>query len=431
MRKVERYKVGGVVLLFFATATVSAFAQTFNTGANVDRTGESHSSEPAPTGFRVIHEFGGIPDGAFPWGGTLIHDAEGNIYGTTSSGGQTGGSGNGSCLNGCGTVFKLNGAGAETVLYRFGRVPDGNFPISGVVRDGAGNLYGTTYWGGTDTTAGTVYKVTEAGAETVLYSFQGGTDGLQPQSTLLLDSTRSLYGTTLDTVFELAEGGQKTLHVFTGPPDGNYAMAGLIQDATGNFYGTTQTGGTTGCGGVGCGTVFKVDPQGNETILYSFTGGNDGANPLFGDLARDSEGNLYGTTSTGGLQGNCLALGCGTVFKLSPDGVLTVLHSFTGEADGDLSQSGVVFDEAGNLYGTASSGGDLSCNPPDGCGVVYKIDRSGNFSVLHHFEGTDGWNPVQGVMLYGGNLYGTTFYGGAYGYGVIYRLSSAAVRPRK
>lgn len=377
--------------------------------------------------FKVLYAFKGSPDGAAPWtGGPLIRDTAGNLYGATINGGD---SGNGTCTAGCGTVFKLDPRGHETILYRFQQAPpDGNFPALGVTRDADGNLYGTTYWGGTDKVSGTVYKVTEKGVETVLYSFQGGTDGYSPQSRLLLDSAGNLFGTTEASVFELTESGQEiTLHDFMGSPDGSDAFAGLTRDAEGNFYGTTQLGGNVGCGGnEGCGTVFKLDPANNETILYRFSGGKDGAYPLWGDLVLDGGGNLYGTTLSGGLRAhNCITLGCGLVFRLDKNGGLRALHRFTGGVGGAGPYAGVTRDKSGNLYGTVYTGGDLKCLAPHGCGLVYKLSKAGVFTVLHRFTGgNDGLWPLGGVMLDSmGNIYGTAAYGGTYGNGVVFKIT--------
>jgi uncharacterized repeat protein (TIGR03803 family) len=241
--------------------------------------------------FKVLHAFKGSPDGAEPYAGSLILDDAGNIYGTTINGGD---SGHGTCVLGCGTVFKVNKAGKETVLYRFGQVPDGNFPVSGLIRDATGDLYGTTYWGGTSDSCGTVFKVTKTGTETVLYSFAGGrSDGCSPQGALFRNVAGNLFGTTefgirWGTVFELTGSGQETtIYTFAESPDGSYPVGNLIQDPAGTLYGATQTGGTTGCtGNEGCGTVFKIDPTGKETVLYRFSGGKDGAFPQFGSLVR-------------------------------------------------------------------------------------------------------------------------------------------------
>ena len=199
----------------------------------------------------VLYSFGTGIDGQNPYAG-LIQDASGNLYGTTLYGGT----------NNLGTVFKVTPAGVETVLYSFGTGTDGQYPRAGLIQDASGNLYGTTMQGGTKN-KGTVFKVTPAGVETVLYSFGTGTDGQTP-------------------------------------------FAGLIQDASGNLYGTTFEGGTNGLG-----TVFKVTPVGVETVLYSFGAGIDGQTP-YARLIQDASGNLYGTTFQGGTNG------LGTVFKISP-----------------------------------------------------------------------------------------------------------------
>jgi len=382
--------------------------------------------------FKVLYAFKGNPDGAVPFAGTLIRDAAGNLYGTTINGGD---SGNGTCTAGCGTVFKLDPSGHETVLYRFGEAPpDGDFPVSGVIRDSAGNLYGTTYWGGTADYCGTVFQVTPGGKETVLYSFVGGeSDGCSPQSNVLRDDSGNLYGTTENgitnnggTVFKVTAGGQETLlHYFNGP-DGSAPLAGLIQDAAGNLYGTTFGGGNAGCIGNGCGTVFKLDSAGKETVLYRFTGEEDGSWPYYGELIQDSAGNVYGTGFGGGVRDSkCGTLGCGVVFRLSKSGKLTVLHRFTGGGGGVGPYAGVVRDADGSLYGTVYNGGDLNCWPPNGCGLVFKLDMQGKFTVLHRFTGgNDGALPLQGVILdEAGNIYGTTAYGGAYGNGIVFKIT--------
>jgi len=383
--------------------------------------------------FKVLYAFKGSPDGAVPFGGTLIRDAAGNLYGTTINGG---GSGNGTCVAGCGTVFKLDPHGHETVLYRFGQAPpDANFPVSGVIRDSAGNLYGTTYWGGdANYTCGAVFQVSPGGKETVLYSFAGGSsDGCNPQSSVLRDDSGNLYGTTENgitnnggTVFKVTAGGQETLlHYFNGP-DGSAPLAGLIQDAAGNLYGTTFGGGNAGCIGNGCGTVFKLDSAGKETVLYRFTGEEDGSWPYYGELIQDSAGNVYGTGFGGGVRDSkCGTLGCGVVFRLSKSGKLTVLHRFTGGGGGVGPYAGVVRDADGSLYGTVYNGGDLNCWPPNGCGLVFKLDMQGKFTVLHRFTGgNDGALPLQGVILdEAGNIYGTTAYGGAYGNGIVFKIT--------
>ena len=275
----------------------------------------------------------------------------------------------------------------ETVLYRFTGGTDGNTPNSGLVRDAEDNLYGVTYGGG-DLSAcggvgcGVVYKVDPNGNETVLYSFTGP-DGQTPAGDLLRDSAGNLYGTTTGggtggngVVFELTpgNGGQWTetvLYPFTGGADGIRPDAGLIQDEAGNLYGTTVYGGTSSAG-----VVFKLTPgnggQWTETVLQNFTGGKDGGNS-YAPLVRDPQGNLYGTTNSGGEPG------LGVVFKLDPNGKETVLYNFdflNGGIGGENPFAGLLRDDHGNLYGTANSGGDSSgpqCIAAYGCGVVFKM----------------------------------------------------------
>ena len=203
-------------------------------------------------------------------------------------------------------------------------------------------------------------------------------------------------------MFKLDPAGKETvLYAFTGGTDGNSPASGLVRDAEGNLYGTTTGGGNLStCGGAGCGVVYELDPNGNETVLYSFSG-PDGAD-LGGDLLRDDAGNLYGTTYSGGTSN------AGVVFKVDPTGHETVLYSFTGGADGANPFAGVVQDNAGNLYSTTFRGGT------SGNGVVFKVDPTGHETVLHSFTGgADGGGPLltcgSGPQ---GNLYGTTFFGG-------------------
>jgi uncharacterized repeat protein (TIGR03803 family) len=316
----------------------------------------------------VLYSFTGGVDGAIPLAG-LLRDAVGNLYGTTEHGGDL------TCNSGagCGTVFKLDKTGKETVLYSFVGGADGADPFVGVIQDMAGNLYGTTPQGGAFS-SGTVFKLDTNGNETVLYTFtggQGGTDGYWPES-VIGDSAANLYGTTqlggnfsFGSVFKLDRTGKETLlYRFRGGTSGDQPVGGVILDKAGNLYGATQSGGTFFDG-----TVFKLNTAGNKTVLYSFVGGTDGVNPVAGVIA-DAAGNLYGTTQYGGGVA-CFGDGCGTVFKLDRTGKETVLYSFTGGADGASPVAGLVRDAAGNLYGTAYFGG--LCSVSGGCGVVFKI----------------------------------------------------------
>lgn len=334
----------------------------------------------------LLHSFNN-KNGAYPVAG-LLRDTKGNLYGTTSLGGDT------MCSQyGCGTVFKLDETGRETVLHKFKGI--GHEPDALLVEDKAGNLYGTTQFGGTGGNAGTVFKVDKKGRETVLYSFCTETsclDGRNPTAGVILDAADNLYGVAASgggsnagVVYELDTTGKETvLYNFTGGSDGGTPGSVLVADAAGNLYGTTQFGGNHACGG--CGVVFELSPESNggwtETTLYTFcseTDCADGFSPLAGPLVIDSAGNLYGTTVYGGTARNCSAgrEGCGVVFKLDTSGQETVLHSFTLGADGGLPATGLTMDKFGNLYGAASAGGDLKCaaGGGEGCGVVFELTR--------------------------------------------------------
>jgi uncharacterized repeat protein (TIGR03803 family) len=396
------------------------------------------------TKFKVLHTFHG-KDGAAPTG-TLVRDSAGNIYATTSAGGT------GGCHGyGCGTVFKMNEVGKEVWLYSF-KGTNQIDPAAGLLRDASGNLYGTTENGGKIRKGcggiqaggcGTVYKVDKTGKGTVLYKFEGfPSDGYFPETVLVEDAAGDLYGVTNEggtanfgTVFKLEASGKETiLHNFSGPPDGGgdgaSPSAGLIRDAVGNLYGVTGGGGAYGAG-----TVFELDTDGEETLLYSFTGGSDGGGPD-SVLIFDPNGNLYGTTKGGGSSYVCDG-GCGTVFELSPDNggwTETALYSFCSLsecADGEEPLAGpLVRDSSGNLYGTTIFGGAYrNCNG-DACGVVFKLDPSGKETVLHSFTGgADGAFPYAGLTRdSSGNLYGTAWQGGAkcftsYTCGVVFKIT--------
>jgi uncharacterized repeat protein (TIGR03803 family) len=351
-------------------------------------------------------------------------DAAGNLFGTTEYG------------EGVGTLFELDKTGMEVVSIVLL-----NYPLAGLIRDRAGNFYGTTSAGGGPGKCGhygcgTVFKVSPNTFKVVvLHHFRGGNDQISPgYGPLVRDAAGTLYGTTLGgiggccgTVFKIDKARKLTvLHTFAGGADGLRPAAGVIRDEQGNLYGTTSEAGTVNSNcPFGCGTLFKIDPSGKETVLHSFTGGADGEYPL-GALVRDGVGNLYGPTVFGG-NGNCPQeqLGCGTVFKLDTSGNETVLYSFTGGADGAFPQAGFVRDTAGNLYGTAKNGGNLNCTvyKSSGCGVVFKLDATGKETVLYTFSGADGAGPAASLLRdKKGNLYGTTLSGGN-GYGVVFKLT--------
>jgi len=397
----------------------------------------------AHAGVTVLYAFKGGSDGCYP-DARLIEDKSGNLYGTTQPG-------NGSCLSnsGSGTVFKLAPDGTETVLHVFGGKGngDGAWPSGGLIEDRAGNFYGTTLGGGTYG-YGTVFKLAPDGTETVLYPFAGEGDGGNPMAGLIQDKSGNLYGTTSSggayhggTVFKLAPDGTETvLHAFghtTG--DGAYPSSDLILDEQGNLYGTTSEGGTDRCVGyqnqpIGCGTVFKLAPDGTETVLYAFRGLHGDGSVPDGGLIRDKAGNLYGTTAAGGT-GCHQDKGCGTVFKLAPDGTETVLYAFAGGRDGAVPLGGLIRDKAGNLYSTTEGGGggQEGCKSnPRGCGTVFKLAPDGTETVLFAFAHniSDGMGP-SGDLMKGadGALYGTASEGGdledctgGAGCGTVFRL---------
>jgi uncharacterized repeat protein (TIGR03803 family) len=385
----------------------------------------------AATSEKVLHSFNpNDNDGLNPYAG-LIFDRSGNLYGTTEYGGA----------QGYGIVFELtrgaDGNWTEKVLHSFGKAQDGAIPLAGVVFGANGHLYGTTYAGGSEG-AGAVFELTPSAkgtwTEKVLHSFGENQDGVFPEAGLIFDENGNLYGTTTlggtyndGTVFELtrsADGNwtEKVLHSFT--PNGHdalYPEATLIFDGIGNLYGTTYGGGTYGNG-----TVFELTSGASEPrtvrVLHSFKfNGKDGFVPEAG-LIFDPTGNLYGTTTEGGTYDN------GTVFELTPNTNQTwtekVLHSFDHNIPGGaIPLSGLAFDDIGNLYGTAYVGGAY------GFGTAFELtpNADGNWTekVLHSFNPGvhDGLSPSAGLILdASGHLYGTTLVGGTYGDGTVFEV---------
>ena len=359
--------------------------------------------------------------------GITTHDS--NLDGTTYIGGS----------NGFADVSSSAVHWREQVLHSFGSGSDGNQPDYGsLIQDSAGNLYGTTVMGGAHG-CGMAFELSPSGGgwtETVLHSFiNNGVDGYFPQTGLIWDTAGNLYGTTLygpgyGTVFELSPSGgggwtEKVLYVFTGAYDGRYPR-GITFDSAGNIYGTTSNGGIYCSPYQGCGTVFKLSPtQGGgwtESIVHTFGDGKDGVNPL-APLIFDSAGNLYGTTTAGGV-----GISYGTVFELTPteggSWTLTTLYNFGALPDGQQPWTGALaFDAAGNLYGTTAFGGT------NRNGTVFELSPSGGGSwtetVLHSFgSGSDGVEPLGGLIVDAdGNLYGTTSQGGVDGEGTVFEFS--------
>jgi uncharacterized repeat protein (TIGR03803 family) len=370
--------------------------------------------------YTVLHVFaGGATDGALP-NGELIQDAAGNLYGTASAGGA----------DHHGVVFKLDTTGAVTILSNIG----GN-PVVGLFRDSEGDLYGTTSQGGAGN--GTVFRLDTNNVLTTLYTFKGGTDGGAPDSTLV-SINGALYGTTrfggdlncaCGVIFRVTKTGkEEVLHRFTGGTDGGEAQ-GLVRDTAGNLYGGFSGEGvinTDQCP-TGCGIVFKLDTAGVFTVLYAFAGGTDGLIPM-GRLIRDTNGNIHGVTASGGEAGG------GIVFRLDASGNKTVLHNFFGFGGGHDPDNGLL-DVGGALYGTTALGGDFSKACPDGCGVLYQIAKTGQYTELHRFAGLaaeDGNSPAVGQLTLGadGSIYGAASIGGSVcpdattlGCGVIFKYT--------
>ena len=376
----------------------------------------------------LLYSFGGNGDGEYT-DTDLVTDSAGNLYGTSVQGGTYGG----------GTVFQITPSGTHTVLYNFTGSADGGEPYKGVTLDKAGNLYGTAVTGGTgagcEGGCGVVYKLTNSGgswSQTVIHNFTGGNDGSGPGSGVTFDKQGNLYGTTptggakaFGVIYQMKPGSAgnwqfAVIHTFTGGLDGLGGSAGrMILDSAGNLYGTCTVGGANGDG-----TVFELTTQQGKwklTTLYSFKDQPDGALP-YGGLIFDRAGNLYGTTYYAG------ANDLGTVYKLSHSGgawTESVLYNFKGGTDGDSPISTLISDAAGNLYGTTSDGGAANCN----CGTIFKMTRGtgGKWteSVPYRFPGTPGAGFAYNGMVVdsAGNIYGATVHGGAGNDGAIYQFT--------
>lgn len=377
---------------------------------------------------QVIYGFAGSADGEYT-DTDLVTDAAGNIYGTSVQGGTYGG----------GTVFELSPSASgwtHTVLYSFTGGADGGEPYKGVTLDAQGNLYGTAVTGGGGSCeggCGVVFKLSNSGGiwtQTVIHAFTGGNDGSGPGAPVVFDKAGNLYGMTptggansAGVVFEMKPVNSTwklaVIHTFTGGADGLGGSAGrLIFDAAGNIYGVSTVGGVNQKG-----TVFEMKQHKGTWVLktlYAFTDTPDGALP-YGGLIWDKAGNLYGTTYYAG------AYDFGTVYKLTrSNGTWTerVLYSFKGGRDGGSPISTLVSDAKGNLYGTTSDGGS-GCS----CGTIFKMSRAANGTwtetVAYRFPGTPGagfaYNGI--VTDSAGNFYGATVHGGASNDGTIYKFT--------
>jgi uncharacterized repeat protein (TIGR03803 family) len=365
-------------------------------------------------------------DGAHPYAG-LVQATDGNLYGTTLGGGASS----------VGTVFKITAKGVLTTLYSFcsqSGCTDGESPYAGLIQATNGDFYGTTEYGGAnDLPVGTIFKITSSGTLTTLHSFcsQGSfpycTDGAEPQAGLVQAINGDLYGTTfrggangLGTIFKITPGGAlTTLYAFcsqSGCTDGSNPVGGLIQAIDGNFYGATFGGGGEPTDSLGDGTIFKITPGGALTTLYSFcslSGCTDGKYPEAG-LIQGTDGDFYGTTSVGGVNGD------GTVFRITPSGTLTTLYSFcsqSGCTDGQTPRTGLVQATDGDFYGTTNSGGANPGPYGAGYGTIFKITPSGTLTTLYSFCSQSGCTDGLGstaplIQATNGDFYGPTYFGG-------------------
>jgi uncharacterized repeat protein (TIGR03803 family) len=373
----------------------------------------------------ILHTFSSIAtNGDEPFAG-LIQGRDGNFYGTTEFGGS----------QAVGTVFRISPGGSYTNLYSFASTftGDGWQPLAGLVQGSDGNFYGTTSAQGTNTCkCGNVFRISPSGSYANLHYFSGLTnDGSTPRGALVQGSDGNFYGTATGggsgtggagVVFRISPSGSYTnLYSFPGyPKDGYLPKGALVQGSDGNFYGTTVNGGTNGFG-----TVFRVSPSGSYTNLHSFAGGyyygnNDGQHP-YGGLVQGGDGNFYGTTTGGGTNVNV----GGIVFRMTPSGACTTLYSFGGAPDGG-SPVALVLGSDGNFYGTTQSGGTNVC----GCGTIFRISPIGTYRSLYSFgvpgQGQPGAGLVQGSD---GNFYGTTELGGTNSLGTVFKMAASLPSP--
>lgn len=372
-KKILLLAILALVYGFLDARVPTSFASSKAELPRMNRIGEAQT-------FKTLASFSGT-NGNYPQYGSLLQGFDGNFYGTTYEGGVSI-----HCFfrEGCGIVFKITPRGKLNTVYNFCALPncaDGANPVAGLVQTADGNLYGTAFDGGA-TGWGTVFKITAQGKLTTIYTFCA-----------------------------------------QGPPcpNGSGPLGGLMQATDGNFYGTTQSGGAYFGG-----TVFKITPQGKLTTLHSFGNGGDGLQPM-GVLVQATDGDFYGTTSNGGVGNNCYNYNnnyCGTVFKITPAGKLTTIYAFCRQvncSDGASPWAGLIQTSDGNFYGTTSEGG----MPNEG--TVFRMTPAGKLTTLHTFctEGNcpDGGGPIAPLVQADGGLYSTTSGGGPLGYGTVFKIT--------
>lgn len=363
--------------------------------------------------FTLLHTLGFGTDGGYPQSGLMV-GSDGNFYGTTEYGG----------LTDDGVVYSVPPTGTESVIANFTGGTASSGPVGGLLQASDGNFYGTTYWGGTNN-SGTVFKLSPGGVITTLWSFGTGSDGEFPKGGLVQASDGSFYGMTgsggttgYGTVFRITPAGVETVLWNFGTGTDGYAPQGaLLTGSDGNLYGTTSLGGTNGRG-----TIFNITLGGIETIVWNFQGSTDGGLPA-PNLILGSDGNFYGTAEVGGTNRG------GTLFKLTPAGTLSVVWAFGAGTDGNGPWSGVTQGSDGNFYGTTVSGGTIqTCgiSYDYGCGTVFRVTPAGEETVLWDFGfGGNGAQPfpLSVVQSADGSLFGVTTVGSPTGGGLIYQLT--------
>lgn len=354
--------------------------------------------------YTIMHNFIGRPGDGDGSGAEVTLDSAGNIYGTTDWGGSYG------SLNGYGTIFEVATDGTESLLHSFGGTGDGTAPDGAITIESNGDMLGTTIGGGASGN-GIIWTLAADGTYTVLHSFTTEEANFS-RGKLIQDKKGNFYGTSLfggtagdGTVYKFnAKGKVTVLHTFNGT-DGDAPEHGVVSDRAGNLYGVTAFGGTYDEG-----TIYKIAKDGTFSTLYNFTGGADGGF-LYGGLDIDRDGNLYGSADAS-------APGYGTVFRLAPDGTFTVLYTFTGSSDG-ANPEGDMLRDGKNLYSTTVGGGDQSCK----CGVIYEITAKGKEKVLEAFTPASGNEYSAGLTPANGVFYGTTQNGATGDNGVVFSLA--------
>lgn len=362
----------------------------------------------------VLYNFTGGLDGSGP-SAIIRNSSTGVLYGTTPIGG----------CGGYGVVFKMSPGGTQTVIHCFAGLADGALPYAAPVQDSAGTIYGSASEGGdyticTDSGCGTIFKVNPDPPFdfTILHTFTGATNDGQAPNAVMLDAAGNMFGTAgggelgWGIVFKIDTAGKfSVLYNFTNGSDGGEPVGSLVEDAAGNLYGLTHSGGASKAG-----VIFKISGT-TESVLHNFSGGADGgfATGYDGHPILDSAGNLYGAAFEGGIKNPVCPEGCGVIFRLSPSGQYTVLHSFTAHGDGAYPNSSLLRTASGVLYGTSLN-------------VAYALAPSGSLTVLHTFAGgtTDGTSPNGGLAMdEAGTLYGSTSAGGTgccNGVGVVFKI---------